>query len=411
MKKIIACICTLAILLSSTGVLASEGYEVREEMAASYGSALYVGESAALQEYANKTGLHDFSYGYIVTYQGGFGGGGADASISVEDTQGYEKLVFDARIIADDFCTVSELNSAMYPGEEGVELELVYPETRTGSVRVSPHWDDEYSPSATYPEVSLTEYWQHYEMDIADFSRFRLYIDALGAAQGAGELCAVIVANVKLTSGKSSAEIVDNHTPEDEGYYRMTEPSDWAKKEVEKAHAYGIISENNLVVINFQAPIKREHFAQLIVNCITALKGTTAEEEYIAGIEEGRFVTFDDTASIYVRVAASLGIVNGVGDNMFAPEQRITRQEIAVMMHRAIKYMESLKGVSYAAESTDLSAYVDADMVADWATTAVGTLAANRIMNGTSDTTLSPLDNTTGEQAIALTVRIFEMMQ
>ena len=107
-----------------------------------------------------------------------------------------------------------------------------------------------------------------------------------------------------------------------------------------------------------------------------------------------------------------MGIVKGVGEDKFAPEKEITRQEIAVMMHRAINAVSVLLDKTYITKaSDDLTAYSDAASVADWAKTGVATLAANDIMKGTDEGVLSPLSQTTVEQAILLATRIFELMK
>ena len=109
--------------------------------------------------------------------------------------------------------------------------------------------------------------------------------------------------------------------------------------------------------------------------------------------------------------AYSMGIVAGIDDTTFAPENNITRQEIAAMMHRAIKYVETANGKTYLTNNTSLDGYTDSDQVSEWARESVGTLVNNEIIFGTSDTTISPLANTTIEQAVLLDVRIFELMK
>lgn len=211
-------------------------------------------------------------------------------------------------------------------------------------------------------------------------------------------------------------------TPTEEVKY---EPSDWAKAEVEKAESYEITA--NLYSMNsdsgnyYQGNITREEFATLIVGCIETLEigvfaPLGADEEYIEISEDTPLkdiygVEFTDTDNEDVYIAYEMGIVKGVGNDMFAPKQNITRQEIAVMMHRAIKYAEQEKGLKYVTDNTALQGFTDFNLVADWAVDSVGTLANNGIMKGTGETTLSPLDNTSREQAIMLAVRIFELMQ
>lgn len=203
------------------------------------------------------------------------------------------------------------------------------------------------------------------------------------------------------------------------------EPSDWAKAEVEKAENYGITANLYSMGIEsgnyFQDNITREEFATLIVGCIEQLEiGVFAplepDEEYIEISEDTPLkdiygVEFTDTDNEDVYIAYEMGIVKGVGNDMFAPKQNITRQEIAVMMHRAIQYAEQETGLKYINDNSEINGFSDLSSVADWAVASVGTLANNGIMKGTGETTLSPLDNTSREQAIILAGRIFELMQ
>ena len=50
-------------------------------------------------------------------------------------------------------------------------------------------------------------------------------------------------------------------------------------------------------------------------------------------------VSFSDTEDEDVLLCASLGVVNGVGNGKFAPQQQLTRQQAASMLHssRAIR--------------------------------------------------------------------------
>ncbi len=182
-------------------------------------------------------------------------------------------------------------------------------------------------------------------------------------------------------------------------------PSEWAKEEVTKASEYGLLA--GFDVINYQKNITRAEFAKLIMNCVAPTLGLSAEE--LAGDNGAQFTDIDDVS---VNAAALLGIVKGVGEGKFQPEKEISRQEIAVMMHRAINAVSILLDKEYISAATDdLSAYTDAVSVADWAKAGVATLAANDIMKGTGEGVLSPLSETTVEQAILLATRIFDLMK
>jgi hypothetical protein len=220
----------------------------------------------------------------------------------------------------------------------------------------------------------------------------------------------------KDSAGKSEGESIEEA--------ENIEPSVWAKEEIDKAENYGITANlySNYNIDNnyYQKNITREEFASLIVGCIERLEiGLFApleeDEEYIEFDENTPLkdiygVEFVDTDNEDVYIAYEMGIVNGVGDDMFAPKQNITRQEIAVMMHRAIKYAEQEKGLKYVNDNTTLQGFSDFSSIADWAVDSVGILANNGIMKGTGETTLSPLNNASREQAIILAVRIYELL-
>lgn len=182
-------------------------------------------------------------------------------------------------------------------------------------------------------------------------------------------------------------------------------PSEWATAEVAKASEFGILA--GFEEIKYQKNITRAEFAKLIMNCITPVLGL-ASAEFV----DENSAPFTDIDDVDVNAAALLGIVNGVGEGKFAPENEITRQEIAVMIHRAINAVSILLDKTYLDKATDdLSAYTDSASVADWAKTGVATLAANEVMKGTGEGVLSPLGQTTTEQAILLATRVFELMK
>ncbi|MDD6484579.1 MAG: S-layer homology domain-containing protein, partial [Clostridiales bacterium] len=181
-------------------------------------------------------------------------------------------------------------------------------------------------------------------------------------------------------------------------YNSLKYPSEWAKTDIEKAKQYGIIDDTEHYYLD---NINREQFAELIVNGIEKALKVSAKADN----------AFTDTDNQAVNKAYAMGIVTGTGEGIFSPEAKITRQEIATMLYRAIKYAQKATGNTYIEESTDLSNYSDKGSVSEWAKTAVGSLAKRGIIKGVSDTEIAPLHNTTYEQAAILVVRVYEMLK
>ena len=169
---------------------------------------------------------------------------------------------------------------------------------------------------------------------------------------------------------------------------------------MKQAKAEGLVTESNDSYFTFR--ITRRRFAELAANLVEQVTGQTitpAAEE-----------TFTDTDDLWVRKAAAIGLVNGLGDgSRFSPNGYISREQLATMLYRAVRYIESQTGTTILTEQGSLSGYTDAAQVSPWAQEAMAALHAAGILKGTSGTTLSPKDTTTVEQGILLALRAYEM--
>ena len=95
-----------------------------------------------------------------------------------------------------------------------------------------------------------------------------------------------------------------------------------------------------------------------------------------------------------VRYAYETGLMDGVGDSLFAPNSETTRAQLVTILYR----LEGEPEVSGTSGFTD----VEADI---WYTDAVAWAAQNGIVNGVSDTEFAPGDDITREQLAAILYR------
>ena len=101
--------------------------------------------------------------------------------------------------------------------------------------------------------------------------------------------------------------------------------------------------------------------------------------------------------------AAENDIVNGVGDAKFAPEENITREQIATILYR---YAEK-KGCDMS-KRAKLDSFPDGNKVSDWAKEALSWANAEGLVNGSTEgkeTYLLPRENATRAQVAAIFVR------
>ena len=99
--------------------------------------------------------------------------------------------------------------------------------------------------------------------------------------------------------------------------------------------------------------------------------------------------------------AVANGITNGVSANLFAPGKSLTRQELVTFLYRFAGVM----GYDRTA-TTDLSGYTDAAKVQPYAVEAFQWAVASGVINGTSETTLSPENTTTRAQVCIMVSRL-----
>lgn len=93
----------------------------------------------------------------------------------------------------------------------------------------------------------------------------------------------------------------------------------------------------------------------------------------------------------YLAAAKRMGITSGIGDNMFAPDRGITRQEMFTLLYSALKATGNLQQGKSGKTLADFS---DASEIASWAKDAMTLLVETGTVSGSGDK-LSPTSATT----------------
>jgi hypothetical protein len=108
----------------------------------------------------------------------------------------------------------------------------------------------------------------------------------------------------------------------------------------------------------------------------------------------------------YVEWAKDNGIVNGVGDNMFAPNTPVSRQDFAVLLMRYAEFAQKQFPTT-----RQFSVFADDADIADYARNAIQTLYNGGIINGVGDNTIEPNGSATRAQVAAMLHRFIEAAQ
>ena len=186
-------------------------------------------------------------------------------------------------------------------------------------------------------------------------------------------------------------------------------PDTWAKPEVDRAIAAGLVPED--MCRKYQDNITRADFCRLAVNLIEVKTGMKIEVFMNTRGMTGRVsdpIAFTDTADPVIIAASRLGIVNGVGNNRFDPSGIISRQDAAVMLQRTAMALDFTEPQGTPQE------FADSGRFSNYAVNAIAFVSmaedkesGYKIMGGTGNNYFSPLSSYTRQQAYATILRLY----
>lgn len=171
----------------------------------------------------------------------------------------------------------------------------------------------------------------------------------------------------------------------------------WAAEAINFLAKKGVVTGYDETTFNPNGSVTRAEFAKLISSLYNLVNSSSkfATQSFTDVPKDAWYFN-------YVEVCAQLGIVNGYGDKTFAPNNLISRQEMAVIISRVAKIM----GTKLTAVK-DAKTFADANLIADYAAAAIDELQRAGIISGTSDTTFEPTAGCTRAQAATIIYNLY----
>ena len=167
-----------------------------------------------------------------------------------------------------------------------------------------------------------------------------------------------------------------------------SKPSAWAAASVQEAIQLGVVPFE--LQTGYTQTATRQEICALVVRFYETVTGSPVQ---------GR-VSFSDTKDEDVEKAAYLGIVNGVGDGSFHPNDPLTREQAAVMLTRLA---QSMSKHLPAAEAN----FTDRAEISPWALEATGAIQGCGVMNGVGGGRFAPSLSYSREQCITTLMRLY----
>lgn len=146
----------------------------------------------------------------------------------------------------------------------------------------------------------------------------------------------------------------------------------WYKDAVDFIGAREITSGTSEGMFSPEGSLTRGQFVVLLMNAYEISTDASSETMNFADAGDTYYTT-------YLLSAKERGIVNGIGQNLFAPENAISRQEMCVMLYNALTEIGELPQSD---EGSSLESYTDSEDAAIWAIEALDALARAKVING-----------------------------
>ncbi|MFH5186263.1 S-layer homology domain-containing protein [Paenibacillus sp. TAB 01] len=172
----------------------------------------------------------------------------------------------------------------------------------------------------------------------------------------------------------------------------------WAQADVELLASKLLVNGSTDTTFSPQNQITRAEFAALLVRAAGLTEVSTAgfsdvsERDWFAGA---------------VGAAFKARLVDGFEDGTFQPNASISREQMAVMIVRAL----NLAGKQADADKGKLEAFKDSAQIAGWAQNAAAQAVNAGIVNGTSGTAFSPHGQATRAEAAVMLKRLLQYVQ
>ncbi|WP_141502124.1 S-layer homology domain-containing protein [Paenibacillus luteus] len=173
----------------------------------------------------------------------------------------------------------------------------------------------------------------------------------------------------------------------------------WAQSDIELLASKRMINGVSLNGFSPDKPITRAEFTAILVR---SLGWSTLSTD--AGFSD---VSKGDWFAAPIAAAVEAGIIEGFSDGSFKPNERITREQMAVMLSRALGYVNK----SVQANEKTLEKYTDNGSISAWAKQAIAELLTAQIIQGKSEQTLDPGAHASRAEASVMMKRFLQFVQ
>ncbi|MDD4548888.1 MAG: S-layer homology domain-containing protein [Syntrophomonadaceae bacterium] len=177
----------------------------------------------------------------------------------------------------------------------------------------------------------------------------------------------------------------------------------WAEADIYKMVEMDLVKGVSVTEFAPQKNISRAEFVTLLSRAVGLQPGT---------LYKGRFydVPADQWYFNIVNTAADAGLVSGYTATTFAPQDPVTREQMAVMIKRALAYKGKDVEPTTEAVTASLARFTDQNVISSWARTSVAAAVQQNIVSGRDNGLFAPAANATRAEAAVMILRMYSQM-
>lgn len=173
----------------------------------------------------------------------------------------------------------------------------------------------------------------------------------------------------------------------------------WAAGDVQKLVSLGIVTGVSLNEFEPNRSITRAEFTALLVRAVKLETDDSLPARFAD-------VTADKWYFGIINTAAEAGLVSGFDQNNFGPNEPVTREQMAVMIIRAMINSGKSMDINTNEAVVDLMAFIDGHMISEWAVTSMASAIKLGIISGRGEAMIAPGAVATRAEAAVMILRM-----
>lgn len=200
----------------------------------------------------------------------------------------------------------------------------------------------------------------------------------------------------------------DKETPEKSGEQTSFDPETavifkdidhvaWARRAIETLYRLGIIKGKSEGVFEPEAQVTRGEFVKMLCTAMGLKETANMTVQYTD-------VPADDWCRSYIAAATQNGLVQGNPDGSFGKDEPILRQDIAVILYRALVKA----GMSWGGDEAEQ--FADADQIDDYALESAVRLRQAGIIDGVGENRFAPKANASRAEAAKMIYMFYSII-